>query len=162
MNDGRIGWVLGELVDPSLVPAATIIEKVIQVDKSQVRKGASDSYAVVAVVNSGQKVKVIDSFTNSLGEKWSRLDLGNNLFGWVKDSAFIKPASTVPSGLPAIGKTVYSKADNVIVRRGASLSYTGVASLALNQASKVVAHFTGSDGVSWVRLELSPDRKSVV
>ncbi|WLR55531.1 SH3 domain-containing protein [Mesobacillus subterraneus] len=150
LGNNVFGWVN----DRAFVkPAFTAITKTIQVDKSAVRKGADDSYSVVTYVNSGQPVKVIDAFTNSKGEKWSRLDLGNNVFGWVSDIAFVK--QTV--GLPAIGTTVYGKADSVTVRRGASTSYTGVATLKLNQAAKIVAHYTGTDGVSWLRLELSPN-----
>jgi N-acetylmuramoyl-L-alanine amidase len=149
LGNNVFGWVK----DSAFVkPEFTAITKTIQVDNSPVRKGADGSYAAVAYVNSGQTVKVIDAFTNSKGEKWSRLDLGNNLLGWVKDTAFVKPTAV----LPALGTTVYGKTDSVTVRRGASLSYTGVATLKLNQAAKVVAHYTGTDGVSWLRLELSP------
>jgi N-acetylmuramoyl-L-alanine amidase len=73
--------------------------------KTELRRGATSSYDVVATLPSGQSVKVIDQFTNSTGQLWYRVDLGY-LKGWVLSSAFegtVKPPTpgeTTPSTEP--------------------------------------------------------------
>lgn len=132
----------------------------IKEETVNVRKGATTSYEIVTKLSKGTTVKVIDQFKNSRGELWYRIESGD-IKGWVL-STLLEPKPTInpptpPSdpSLPAIGSYVYSYIDKLDVRRGASPSYAAVASLSLNQKVKVVAHFTNSNGDSWLRVAVN-------
>lgn len=126
-------------------------------DNVNIRKGATTSYEVVTKLSKGTTVKIIDQFKNTKGELWYRIETGGTK-GWVL-ATLLEPKSTInppppptdPS-LPAVGSYVYSYVNNLDVRRGASLSYATVSTLSLNQRVKVIAHFTNSNGDSWLRV----------
>lgn len=155
------GWVNQEFLSPKpevnpAPPQAT--EKTVQADKTAVRRGAADTYKAVTYLVKGQKVRIIDTFKNSMGETWYRVDLGA-VQGWVIETAFKQsslPPAPETTELPAIGTYVYSHLNGLNVKRGAADSYTTVASLSLNQKIKVLDHFVYTNGEAWLRVEVNP------
>lgn len=66
----------------------------------------------------GQKVRIIDTFKNSMGETWYRVDLGA-VQGWVIETAFKQsslPPAPETTELPAIGTYVYSHLNGLNVK----------------------------------------------
>jgi N-acetylmuramoyl-L-alanine amidase len=95
----------------------------IKVEKTvNIRKGATTSYSIVKTLKSGQQVTVIDEFTNSSGQKWYRVDLGN-VKGWAISTFF---SNNVETSNNQDGTINGSK---VNVRKGASTSYKTVDTL---------------------------------
>lgn len=163
------GWVIQDFLKPHFTanPAPPSNEiKMIQVDKSPVRKGATDSYSIVTYVNKNQKITIIDKFTNAKGELWYRADLGK-IKGWIHEKAF-ETVSNLPSPpsdettnpgtgvLPEVNSYIYSYQNGLDVRKGATDSYASVAKLSINQKVKVIDHFTHSNREAWLRIEVSP------
>jgi len=157
------GWVIQDYISPSddykPAPPVQTQTKTVQVDRSPVRKGATDSYQVVTYVSKNQKLTIIDTFKNSQGETWYRADLGK-IKGWIHEKAFDatqnpKPPSP-PAELPEIGSLVYSQIDGLDVRKGALPTYPSVIKLSANQQVKVIDHFVHKDGTAWLRLEVNP------
>jgi N-acetylmuramoyl-L-alanine amidase len=151
--EGKNGWVSGEFLDkaPSskYVSSTTKNEsyKIVEYSNANVRKGASTSYLSIAKVYKNQKVKIIDSFTNSKGEKWFRVDLGK-VKGWVIASAFKSQTSMAAKEI----KTVQVNKANV--RKGASESYAIVGSVSKNQKLSIIDSFKNSKGEQWFRVDL--------
>jgi N-acetylmuramoyl-L-alanine amidase len=86
-SGSKVGWVIGTAFSkPSTTPVNTNIKE-IQVNKAVIRKGASDSYKIVANLSKKQKVKIIDTYTSSQGQKWYRVEYGK-IKGWVESTAF--------------------------------------------------------------------------
>ncbi|WP_260631228.1 SH3 domain-containing protein [Bacillus sp. S/N-304-OC-R1] len=162
------GWVIQNYLTPvsDSKPAPPVTEsKLIQSDKTAVRKGATSSYSIVTYVNKNQKVTIIDTFKNAAGETWYRADLGT-IRGWIHEDAF-KPAANLPSppdtettpdtpALPEIGSYVYSQQNGLDVRKGATESYLSVTKLSLNQKVKIIDTFTNANGAVWLRVEVTP------
>lgn len=152
------GWVIENYLESKAVPAPPTSEvKTILASQVPVRKGATTSYAAVAHVSKNQKVTVIDTFKNTSGETWYRIDLGN-IKGWINEDAFTAdalPPSPEVENLPPVGIYVYSTENAVDVRKGATTSYQSVYKLALNQKVKVIDHFTPNNGDAWLRIEVS-------
>lgn len=167
--DSVKGWVIQDYLKPYYTanPAPPAIEsKVIQVDKTPVRKGATESYSIVTYVNKNQKITIIDTFTNAKGEKWYRADLGK-IKGWIHEKAFeastnlpSPPSNELPNpdteALPEINSYVYSYQNGLDVRKGATDSYASIAKLSLNQHVKVIDRFIHQNGAAWLRIEISP------
>ncbi|MFO1444398.1 N-acetylmuramoyl-L-alanine amidase [Bacillus sp. Bva_UNVM-123] len=158
------GWVIQDYLksNATINPPPPITEvKTIQVDKTPVRKGATDSYAIVTYVNKSQKITIIDKFTNAKGEIWYRADLGK-IKGWIHEKAFeattnlpSPPSTTDPSTLPEVNSYVYSYQNGLDVRKGATESYASVSKLSVNQKVRVLDHFTPSNGAPWLRVEVN-------
>lgn len=160
------GWILSSYLSPAASesvkpPAPTQTSNVVKVDKAAVRKGATNSYAVVANLSKNQKVSVIDTFKNANGEEWVRVDLGS-VKGWVIATAFQEsqpsnPEPTPPTPsveLPKIGTYVLSLQNGTAVRKGATNSYAVATSLSQNQKVKVIDHFIHKNGEAWVRIDV--------
>ena len=80
------------VVQPAVVQPIEVksaVEQKTVLSSGESRKGASKSYTSVGKVTAGQTVKVIDTFKNSLGETWYRLDM-NSFKGWVQAAVFEK------------------------------------------------------------------------
>ncbi|KON90201.1 hypothetical protein AF332_05190 [Sporosarcina globispora] len=135
-----IGWVNSSAFE---APAYPVTTKVVQIDNSAVRRGASAEYTTVATLDKNQEVKIIGEHKNSKGELWYQADLGY-IIGWVNSSAFQAPEYTI--------KTV--QIDHAVVRRGADSSYQTVASLEKLQEVKIIDEFTNSKGELWYRADL--------
>jgi len=159
------GWVIQDYLRSNVSvnpPPPTSEIKTIQVDKSPVRKGATDSYSIVAYVNKNQKMTIIDKFTNAKGEVWYRADLGQ-VKGWIHEKAFEAPINppSPPIGegtnpeLPEINSFVYSYQNALDVRKGATESYLSVAKLSINQKVKVIDRFINPNGIAWLRIEVN-------
>ncbi|WP_409272322.1 N-acetylmuramoyl-L-alanine amidase [Neobacillus sp. SCS-31] len=138
--------------------------KLTTAERIEIHKGATVNYPVVTFISSGQKVTVIDQFTNSFGQLWYRVDLGT-VKGWAPATKFktlteteppAPPAAELPSGAPEIGADVYSYLNNAEVRRGASLSYSVNAYLSFNAKVPVLATFTSQSGELWLRVQATP------
>ncbi|RDU37584.1 N-acetylmuramoyl-L-alanine amidase [Neobacillus piezotolerans] len=138
--------------------------KLTTAERVEIHKGATVNYPVVTFITSGQKVTVIDQFTNSFGQLWYRVDLGT-VKGWAPASQFKKmdeteppvpPAVEPPTGVPGIGSDVYSYTNNAEVRRGAAASYTVNAYLSFNAKVPVLATFTSPSGEIWLRVQATP------
>ncbi len=154
------GWIHEKAFESNLPSPPVVETKVVQVDKTPVRKGATESYAIVSYVNKNQKVKIIDTFKNAKGETWYRADLGE-IKGWIHEKAFEANLPSPPDNeqteeLPEINSYVYSYQNGLDVRKGASDSYASVAKLSLNQQIKVIDHFVHQNGAAWLRIEVSP------
>lgn len=138
--------------------------KLTTAERIEIHKGATENYPVVTFISSGQKVTVIDQFTNSLGQLWYRVDLGT-VKGWAPATQFKKltetespapPAAEPPSGVPEIGTDVYSYTNNAEVRRGAAASYAVNAYLSFNAKAPVLATYTSPSGEVWLRIQATP------
>ena len=150
------GWVQAAVFEKGQVapPPAKIDEKKV-LSPGEIRKGASKSYASVGKVTSGQTVKVIDTFKNSLGETWYRLDM-NSFKGWVQAAVFEKSSVTLPpANIPIKGDSVYTANNSVKARSGATTSYKVVATLPLNKQFTVVDTFNNAKGETWIRVQIS-------
>lgn len=142
------GWVIEDLLSPTTTtvtkPPTPIIEtKTVQVNQTQVKKGASSSYTTVATLTKDQKVSIIDSFKNSAGEQWYRVDLGS-IQGWVIETAFITQSIET--------KTV--QVNQAQVKKGASSSYSTVATLMKDQKVSIIDSFKNASGEQWYRVDL--------
>src|SRR5690606_29205973 len=106
------------LIAPKSIEAQELLKPTqMTVEKNvEIRKGALSTYPLVKMLIKGQQVTVIDEFTNSLGEKWYRVDLGN-ILGWGKADYF----SSYTTDLT--GKLAITAENLVNVRRGASTAY---------------------------------------
>ena len=145
-------------VQPTEVQSAEVQPTEVQktvLSSGEIRKGASKSYASVGKVTSGQTVKVIDTFKNSLGETWYRLDM-NSFKGWVQAAVFEKSSVTLPpANIPIKGDSVYTANNSVKARSGATTSYKVVATLPLNKQLTVVDTFNNAKGETWIRVQIS-------
>ncbi len=116
------------------------------INKLTVHKGATTAYAKVREISAGQKVTVIDEFTNAFGEKWYRIDLGS-IKGWA-ESSNIEKKETISSNQQLIQVT------NASVRKGATTSYPIVSTLKQGSKVTVIDEFTNSTGQKWLRIDL--------
>lgn len=154
------GWVISDYIKQQTEvspPPPSTETKTIAAASAPVRKGATASYDIVATVSKNQKVTIIDTFKNSSGEQWYRIDLGS-VKGWIHQSAFsadTPPPPTEDVKLPQIGSYVYSSQNGVDVRKGATDSYPSVSKLSLNQKIKVVDHFVPAGGKPWLRVQVT-------
>ncbi|MEH7124282.1 MULTISPECIES: SH3 domain-containing protein [unclassified Bacillus (in: firmicutes)] len=131
-------------------PLQTGKEATITEDQVNVRKGATTSYEVVTKLSKGTKVKVIDTFKNSKGELWYRIEVGS-IKGWVIQS-YLTPVTDSKPAPPAIeSKTVQSKA---AVRKGATGSYSIVTYVYKNQKITIMDTFKNAAGETWYRADL--------
>ncbi|MFC0477874.1 SH3 domain-containing protein [Robertmurraya beringensis] len=143
------GWVIEDLLSSTTntvvkPPTPTVIEtKTVQTNQAQVKKGASQSYSTVATLTKAQKVSIIDSFKNSLGEQWYRVNLGS-IQGWVIGTVFEIQSNET--------KTVQT--NQAQVKKGASQSYSTVATLTKDQKVSVIDSFKNSSGEQWYRVDL--------
>ncbi|MBP2241966.1 N-acetylmuramoyl-L-alanine amidase [Cytobacillus eiseniae] len=164
------GWVIQDYVAPSddYKPAPPSTEaKTVYTAKAPVRKGATESYAIVSYVYQNQKVTIIDTFKNAAGETWYRADLGS-VKGWIHEDAFDStanppsPPSSETPNLPEVGSYVFSGQNGLDVRKGATTSYASVYKLSNNQKIQVIDHFTHADGTAWLRVEVNASIKGWV
>uniref|UniRef100_UPI002493E5C7 SH3 domain-containing protein n=1 Tax=Cytobacillus firmus TaxID=1399 RepID=UPI002493E5C7 len=123
LGSNIVGWVINTAF---IAPPYTVTTKVVQIEKTAVRRGASSDYESVSTLSKNQSVKVIGEHKNSKGELWYRVDIGSNIIGWVISSAFVVPPYTVTTKVVQVEKTA--------VRRGASSDYESVSTLSKNQS----------------------------
>jgi N-acetylmuramoyl-L-alanine amidase len=144
-----MGWGISTMfANSTAVQYATVIESNVNI-----RKGATVSYQVIGTLSNGTKVKVIDSFQNSIGEKWYRIESGN-LIGWV-EADFLKTDATATASdtqpPTTTEMTVYT--DKAIVHKGATTAYPSVGTLTKDQMVTVLATFTNASGEQWFRIQ---------
>lgn len=144
-------------------PANTLVEQInssmIQTGKNalitennvNIRKGATTSYQVVTKLSKNTVVKVIDSFTNSKGELWYRIELGS-VKGWVIQD-YVAPSNDYKPAPPSTEvKTIY--AVKAPVRKGATDSYSIVTYVYQNQKVNIIDTFKNAAGETWYRADL--------
>jgi N-acetylmuramoyl-L-alanine amidase len=143
---------------PGLVNAEdlTLPANMVVDQKVEVRKGATTSYPVVTSLASGQNVKVVAEFTNSIGELWYRVDLGSTL-GWAPADHFISTSSSIK-----VGSYALVAGDNVNVRKGATTSYEVITKLSDGTTVKVIDQFKNSLDELWYRIEVGETKGWVV
>lgn len=146
-------------------PASTLVDQIKQTNSSliqtgknalitennvNVRKGATTSYQVVTKLSKDTVVKVIDSFTNSTGELWYRIEVGT-LKGWVIQD-YVAPSNDDKPAPPSTEvKTVY--AAKAPVRKGATSSYSIVSYVYQNQKVTIIDTFKNAAGETWYRAD---------
>ncbi|KZE64224.1 hypothetical protein AWM68_14080 [Fictibacillus phosphorivorans] len=108
--------------------------------------GAATSYKLVAQKPYGTAMNVVAQFKASTGI-WYRINLGNNLYGWVI-------ASNVSTTSVASPTSVTTKASTNI-RKGAATSYAIVKTVPSGTVLKYVNSFTASNGDLWYNVETS-------
>ena len=143
LGSNIVGWVINTAF---IAPPYTVTTKVVQIEKTAVRRGASSDYESVSTLSKNQSVKVIGEHKNSKGELWYRVDIGSNIIGWVISSAFDKPQYSITTKVVQV--------ESAAVRRGASSSYEAVAAVSRNQEIKIIDEFTNSSGELWYRADL--------
>ncbi|MFT4414425.1 SH3 domain-containing protein [Fredinandcohnia humi] len=167
------GWGLAEsfsaTVENEQPAGQDIVGKTLAIldNHTPVRKGATTSYDIVQTLPSGYKATIIDSFTNSSGEVWYRVDLGT-LKGWVISTAF--QTTSTETELPedqetndfanqtptqdVVGQTLIIGTNNTPVRKGATSSYDIVKTLASGQQVKIIDTFKNAASETWYRVDL--------
>ncbi|MBS4195727.1 SH3 domain-containing protein [Lederbergia citri] len=144
VGDGTLGWILSTLLqnDP-------FTEKVFYViENTSVYSGAATSYKKVSSLSKGKEVKVIDQFTHSNLETWYRVDLGNNLYGWVISSALSVEVAPIK-------KQMVIGTKSAELRRGADFGYQVTQKLPERSTVTVISEFFNVNGQKWMNVELS-------
>lgn len=147
-------------------PASTVVDQIQQTKSSiiqtgknasitennvNVRKGATTSYQVVTKLSKNTVVKVIDSFTNSTGELWYRIESGS-VKGWVIQD-YLAPSNDNNPPPPSMEtKTIYAAKSPV--RKGATESYSIVSYVYQNQKVTIIDTFKNAAGETWYRADL--------
>lgn len=140
-------------------PASMLVEQKVVVGKEatvtadnvNVRKGATTAYAVVTKLSKGKVVKVTDSFKNSTGEIWYRIETGS-IEGWVIQD-YLKINDAV-NPAPPITEVKTVQVDNTPVRKGATNSYGIATYVHKNQKVTIIDKFTNAQGEIWYRADL--------
>ncbi|MBG9657857.1 SH3 domain-containing protein [Cytobacillus firmus] len=120
-------------------------------DNVNIRKGATTSYEAIAKLSKGTSVKVIDSFKNSSGELWYRIESGT-IKGWIIEDYLKADAEVKPPAPAKETKTV--QIDKAPVRKGATDSYSIVTYVNKNQAVTIIDTFKNANGEVWYRADL--------
>ncbi|WP_277585994.1 SH3 domain-containing protein [Psychrobacillus antarcticus] len=131
---------------------------------SEMRKGATASYDVVATIPEGTALKIISAFTNAQNEIWFNVE-NNGKKGWVTSDLFILndnaaetaakavKASTLKSGDSYVGtsQNIGKNASNM--RSGATTSYKLIASIPAGTSLKIIGAFTNAQNEIWFNVE---------
>jgi uncharacterized protein YgiM (DUF1202 family) len=126
-------------------PTTTMPSKVyVKSTTAKLYSGASTSYRLVAEKPYGSNLTVIAQFNASTG-LWYRINLGNNLYGWVNSGNVSTTAVSNPT-------TVTTKA-TVKIRRGAATFYAEVATVPSGTNLKYLNSFTSSTGEVWYNVQ---------
>ena len=102
------------------------------------------SYPIVGTLQNGMNVKVIDSFKNSLGQLWYRIE-SQNKTGWILSE--LLNASNTPASEQ---KKVLNRTD---IRKGATISYSSIGTVSPNQMVDILDTFTNSKNEIWYRIK---------
>ena len=126
-------------------------QAIITGDNVNVRKGATTSYEAIAKLSKGTSVKVIDSFKNSSGELWYRIESGA-IKGWIIEDYLKADAEVKPPAPVKETKTV--QIDKAPVRKGATDSYSIITYVNKNQSVTIIDTFKNANGEVWYRADL--------
>ncbi|WP_082892613.1 SH3 domain-containing protein [Rossellomorea aquimaris] len=141
------GWINAKYlsdVEENNPPSPEETNSIIQVQKAEIRTGASSAYKIIKYAYLNESYVIIDTFNNSLGEKWFRVKVGDSA-GWIKSSSFEKKQDVST-------KTVtIEKAE---IRTGASSAYKVIQYAYENEDLKVVGEFSNSLGEKWYQIDL--------
>lgn len=149
------------LLLPTLSQAESFRKPVsMLVDQSvEIRKGATHYYPLVTSLPIGKSVTVIDEFTNTTGERWYRVDLGNTK-GWGNARHFTSKHN-VQVPLQAGQKAAITE-NQVNVRKGATISYAIVTKLSKGTKVKIIDNFKNSSNELWYQIEVGSTKGWVI
>ncbi|RHW37276.1 N-acetylmuramoyl-L-alanine amidase [Neobacillus notoginsengisoli] len=146
-------FVSSVLLTAALLPGvsqaegATVSNNLVTGKPTEIRKGATTAYPLVAKIGSSQQVSVQDTFINSSGEVWYRITAGKYT-GWSLANHF----PVITNGF-TLGKPATISESIVNVRKGASTSYAIVAKLSKGQQVSILDSFRTSSGELWYRIK---------
>lgn len=147
------GWVISDYLtaNKNEVETSTSNKGVYVIsDKTSMRRGASIAYSVVETLKEGQKINVLDQFTNqTTGENWTRIQSDKNV-GWIQEK-YLQDINT-NSDNDISEKTMYINSLKANVHKGATASYKVVLSLKLNSKVIVTDTFINSRNEEWSRV----------
>lgn len=131
----------------SLAEGTTVSNNLVTGKPTEIRKGATTAYPLVAKIGASQQVSVLDTFINASGEVWYRINAGKYT-GWslAKNFPSINKAFT-------LGKPATINESIVNIRKGASTSYGIVAKLSKGQQVSILDSFRASSGELWYRIK---------
>lgn len=126
-------------------PTTAMPSKVyVKSSTAKLYSGASTGYRLVAEKPYGSNLSVVAQYKASTG-LWYRINLGNNLYGWVNSGNVSTTAVASPT-------TVITKT-TVKIRRGAGTSYAEVATVSSGTNLKYLNSYTTSTGELWYNVQ---------
>jgi N-acetylmuramoyl-L-alanine amidase len=138
-----LGWVPASSL--SLQPQQNV-KITVNVDNAIVRSGASTSYKKVAILQKGKTFSAINTFTNSQGEVWYRIEYSGGRYGWIN--------STVVTASPvAVSVVKYVGTKNANVYRGASFGYKVKDNLDYGEKVTVLGEFINAYDQKWLNVK---------
>ncbi|MGE6487633.1 SH3 domain-containing protein [Paenisporosarcina sp. NPDC076898] len=127
------------------IPASAVTLK-----QSEVRKGASEGYEVVASIPKNHSTKILGEYTNSLGETWYRVDL-NSTKGWVPAESFYKEYDLKK----LVGNQAIITTNNVNLRIGAGSEFKSIIQLPSSEKFSVIDIEKNSKNEVWYKVTSS-------
>jgi uncharacterized protein YgiM (DUF1202 family) len=135
-------------------PSASLPSTVyVTKNKVAIRSGASTSYKIIIYKNTGDALKVINSFTSSQG-LWYNVQISSTVKGWVY-SGDVSTSKTTASNTQKTVVTV-AKAN---IRKGASTSYPIIETVDRGVSLRFIQQFTNSQGEVWYNVETNSGKR---
>ena len=106
--------------------------------------GATDSYKVKKTIPAGQTIIVINRFVNSSNESWLHVQF-DGIKGWIQEDAVTKADIK--------GQLFTTSEANILIRKGALISYKQSGTLTKGQLVRPIDAFTNAKGENWVRVD---------
>ena len=144
---GKKGWIRSELFVVSAVGGSTASTK-LALATGSVYSGATTAYKIVSTIKSGSSYLTHQSFTNSMGEKWTQVTYALGKKGWVLTKVFEN--STIPSKTVTKDSTIHS---------GATQSYKVLTSIKVGSKLLVHQEFTNSSKQKWYQVTYFEGKK---
>jgi uncharacterized protein YgiM (DUF1202 family) len=143
-TDAGTGWVVEGFLGSAIF--ATGDAATVDTDALNLRDAASLDGGVVAVLETGATVSVLDGRAEVDGYVWYEVEADAGT-GWVAGS-FLSPASD-----PIVGAELVVVTDVLNLRDGAGLDAEIVATLVTGDAVTVVGGPESADGYTWYQVE---------
>jgi uncharacterized protein YgiM (DUF1202 family) len=139
------------IANGSTPPPATLPSKVyVSSTSAKIRSGATSNYKVIAEKPYGSTLNVIDKFESTSG-LWYRVTVTADTKGWVYSGEVSTTAVSAPTKVVTTAK--------VNIRKGATSSYSVVATVASGTTLKYISSFTNSSGETWYNVETAKGEK---
>lgn len=145
INSSTYGWVKSQYLIDTPKELNNIY---ISIDGATIRSGASTSYKSLTSLSKGTLLQSLDTFTNSAGEVWYRVEFAANQFGWVRSDM----TSTQPIPMNEV-KYVGTRGANL--HRGASFQYDVRTKLAYGEKVTIQQEFINAYDQKWVSIKTS-------
>jgi uncharacterized protein YgiM (DUF1202 family) len=135
------------IANGSTPPPATLPDKVyVSSSVAKIRSGATTGYKVIAEKPYGSTLNVIDKFESTSG-LWYRVVVTADTKGWVYSGDVSTTQVTAPTKVVTTAK--------VNIRKGATSSYSIVATVSSGTTLKYLSSFTNTLGETWYNVETS-------